>query len=437
MLLSEKGLNWSVPVTDILGQGYEFVDIYRTKELTLRDLLSHRTGLAGLDGVLDSGIPKTISRMEYCKRMKYLPEQKPVRDVFIYNNLMYMMLGHVAEVLGQDTWENLVTKKIFQPLGMNDTSIMKSPSDIFTPGVAQPYIYLHGKFVTGTHEIYDIHPAEPAGAILSTAPDMAKWIKFQLKLGKTESGVQLVDKKLMADMHRLTTAIPSLGEIKSMTRPSFPADDILSGYGYAWFISEYRGFRNVWHSGGLASYRTMLWTFPEMNIGLFASINGPPFGTDAYFHRIVSFYFMADRLLGLTPWLNETSACSFPEPWDKPPKFEPPGLEKPVSVANLAEFVGSYTTDLLPEVEVSSNSTALLLKSNRVRGVLHPSSEKDRFLYEVLYPLEYALLDGNGTHAFTNVTFNREAASRTVNSVTIQFNVEMTYNKRGSAQIVG
>ena len=178
MLLSEKGLNWSVPVMDILGQGYEFVDVYRSDKLTLRDLLSHRTGLAGLDGALDSGIPKSVSRMEYCKRMKYLPEQRPIRDVFIYNNLMYMMFGHVIEVLGQDTWENLVTKRIFEPLGMNDTTIMTSPADIFISGVAQPYVYLDGKFINGTHGIYDIHPAEPAGAILSTATDMAKWVKF-------------------------------------------------------------------------------------------------------------------------------------------------------------------------------------------------------------------------------------------------------------------
>ena len=259
---------------------------------------------------------------------------------------MYMMLGHVIEVLGQDTWENLVTKRIFEPLGMNYTTIMTSPVDIFTSDVAQPYVYLDGKFINGTHDIYDIHPAEPSGAILSTATDMVKWEKFQLKLGKTDSGVQLVDKKLMTDMHRLTTSITSLDGIKSLTKPSFPADNMLSRYGYAWFISEYRGFRNVWHSGGLYSYKTMLWTFPDMNTGLFTSISGPASGMDDYFHRIVSFYFMADHVLGLTPWLNKTTACSFPEPWVRPSNLDLPGLEKPISVTNLAEFVGSYTNDL-------------------------------------------------------------------------------------------
>lgn len=68
---------------------------------------------------------------------------------------MYAMLGHVAEVLGQDTWENLVTKRIFEPLEMNDTTILKSPADIFQPGVAQPYYYIDDMLQNGTHEIYE------------------------------------------------------------------------------------------------------------------------------------------------------------------------------------------------------------------------------------------------------------------------------------------
>ena len=91
----------------------------------------------------------------------------------------------------------------------------------------------------------------------------------------------------------------------------------------------------------------------------------------------------------------------------------------------------------LPELEVSSNSTALLLKSNRIRGVLHPSSEKDRFLDEILYPLENALSNGNGTKTYTNVTFNRDVALHAVNSVTIQFEVDMTCNRKPTVQVVG
>ena len=81
---------------------------------------------------------------------------------------------------------------------------------------------------------------------MSTAADMAKWIKFNLNSGKTETGVQLLDKKRMDEIHTITTAMmPSV----SLTKPDFPISDIVGGYGYGWIVSEYRGifvkFRNV------------------------------------------------------------------------------------------------------------------------------------------------------------------------------------------------
>ena len=108
----------STKVTDILGSGYGFIDPYRTKEMMLRDLISHRTGLARLDyGGVIAGFPKSVSRAEFCKRLKYLPEKIPFRDGYIYNNnYIVTMAGHVDETLGQDTWENLMTTRIFQPL---------------------------------------------------------------------------------------------------------------------------------------------------------------------------------------------------------------------------------------------------------------------------------------------------------------------------------
>ena len=78
-----------------------------------------------------------------------------MRDGFIYNNYMYMLLGHMAEVLGKDTWENLVRSRLFEPLGMNSTRILKRPPDVLEPDVARPYIYKDNHFQDGTLEIYE------------------------------------------------------------------------------------------------------------------------------------------------------------------------------------------------------------------------------------------------------------------------------------------
>ena len=85
-----------------------------------------------------------------------------------------------------------------------------------------------------------LYPVDPAGAIMSTATDMAKWLNFHMSLGKTEAGVQLLDAKLVRQIHLVTTAITS-SSLGSMSKPSHPADDFTIGYGYGMFVSEYRG----------------------------------------------------------------------------------------------------------------------------------------------------------------------------------------------------
>ena len=89
------------------------------------------------------------------RNLKFLPEELPIRDGFIYNNYMYMMLGHVVEVLGNDTWSNLIKARILEPLGMDSTTFLMEPADDLGPHVARPYIYKDGKFQNGTLEIYE------------------------------------------------------------------------------------------------------------------------------------------------------------------------------------------------------------------------------------------------------------------------------------------
>ena len=93
--------------------------------------------------------------LRYFRNLKYLPAKRPIRDTWVYNNYLYMLLGHVAEVLGKDTWENLVASRILVPLGMNSTRILKTPSDVLEADVARPYIYRDGGFQNGTLEIYE------------------------------------------------------------------------------------------------------------------------------------------------------------------------------------------------------------------------------------------------------------------------------------------
>ena len=215
------------------------------------------------------------------------------------------------------------------------------------------------------------------------------------------------------------------------------------------------------HSGGLFSYITLLWTLPDLNIGVYASVNGPGYGSYSGIHNIVSFYYIVDHLLGLEPWLNKTTACTFPKPWKKendtkPSKHIAGGLtvaqdwlltemkpdqmmEKDTKetrpdpdiidmVPDATEFDGSYNFPLFAEVNVYSNSSNLHLNSNRIHGLLHPTKDKDTFSFEITHPWEFAPHD-NITQMI-NITFLRDEETEIVNGLQVHLEVDVTYTKQ-------
>ena len=183
----------------------------------------------------------------------------------------------------------------------------------------------------------------------------------------------------------------------------------------------------MWHSGSIGSYRSRLWLFPDEDLGIFISVNGPKFGDYDDNHRQVTLSFVADHLLGLKPWLNETTACSYPEPWDKvvSTNISLPGRYE---VTDKSELRGLYVSHLFPDIEVSSNATDILMRSNIVRAILHQTSTKDRFVSEVYYPPEYAL-QFNSTSDHFNITFNRNETTGIINALTLHLEVDLRYAK--------
>lgn len=172
-----------------------------------------------------------------------------------------------------------------------------------------------------------------------------------------------------------------------------------------------------------------------MDIGIYGSVNGPG-GSAAGDHLAVSFYYITDHLLGLQSWLNETTACTYPDPWLKRPQFGFE-LETPIAVGNVAALTGSYGNNLFPDANVYSNSTDIHMDLNNIHGILHPSSEKDRFLFQIVSPYEYAIHGKNKTYYNFNVTFSRDSATHVVNALTLNLEADLKYNSKPAPQIVG
>ena len=117
MLVDEKKLTWDDPATKYLP-GFQLYDPYATRELTVRDLLSHRVGL-------DRGDPlwyaTTFDREDILRRVRYLTPSSSLRSRFGYQNVMFLAAGQVVRSVTGKEWDDFVRERIFVPLGMNDT----------------------------------------------------------------------------------------------------------------------------------------------------------------------------------------------------------------------------------------------------------------------------------------------------------------------------
>ena len=164
-----------------------------------------------------------------------------------------------------------------------------------------------------------------------------------------------------------------------------------------------------------------------MDIGIFASVNGAGSWWPSMNHLTTVLYYLSDHLLELEPWLNETTACTFPQPWAEETEIPPEDPEVPITVENITEFEGLFSYPLFPIAEVTTNSTDLLMKMNAFQGILHPSSEEDRFQWEITDPWEIATFIFGGYQPA--VTFLRDNATGAVVSFRIEFDATLVFSK--------
>jgi CubicO group peptidase (beta-lactamase class C family) len=286
MLADEGKLDWDEPLRRFLPT-FELSDRSISERVTPRDIVTHRTGLPRHDYVWYNNNEGT--RAEIVARMAHLELTADLREMFQYNNLMYMTAGYLAGVLTDSTWEEAMRGRLFGPLGMDRTnfSVNQSQKDA---DFAYPYEE------TDEHEnaripFRNIDLIGPAGSVNSSVNEMSKWLAFNLNEGRVGEE-QLINPATLADIHspHMTTgASPDRPDISQAT------------YGMGWSIDTYRGHRRVSHGGGIDGFITSVVMFPDQNLGLVAFNNGQS-GISSLITQHA-----ADRLLGLEPveWLGE------------------------------------------------------------------------------------------------------------------------------------
>ena len=257
-LVDEGKIDYDTPIIEYLPD-FRMYDEYTTKACTIRDMMNHRTGVPGHDSLYTD----EIDRAELFKRLRYVEPNVPMRTETQYNNVIYTMVGYIAERISGMKWDDMIKEWLFEPLGMTNSNTT-IPELRASSNIAEP----HWRQADGTIkkiENWCVSPGEPCAAINSCVDDMLKWIQFHLNMGEW-NGKQLISKECMEEMHKWQVPFPMW---------SVKIDEIppLQGYSMGWIQDYYRGHDLVYHVGDIEGYCTLMCFLPKDNVGVMVMIN--------------------------------------------------------------------------------------------------------------------------------------------------------------------
>ncbi|MCB0712267.1 MAG: serine hydrolase [Ignavibacteriae bacterium] len=286
-LVDEGKLDWDGRVIDYLPD-FRLYDEYATNHITLRDLLSHQSGLPRHDLMWYGS---DFSREELFHRLRYLKPTAELREKWQYQNLMFMTAGLVAERVTGKSWEELVQERIFDPLSMRRANFsvddMQKSADY-----AMPYAEVEGK--SKVIDFKNINSIGPAGSINASVEEMAAWLQLNLSDGDYK-GNRVISPTSLSMIHSPQAIIPGGGSVQGLR---------FNLYGMGWMMNVYRGHKLIHHGGGIDGFVSHVALLPDDDIGIVVLTNQPS-GLPQ-----LAIFDIADRLLDLKPFNHLATAAA-------------------------------------------------------------------------------------------------------------------------------
>jgi CubicO group peptidase (beta-lactamase class C family) len=260
LLVEEHKIEWDAPVIRYLPS-FAMFDPYVTRELTVRDLLVHRSGLGLGAGDLLWWPRSTYDRKEVVRRLRFIPPATSFRSAYAYDNVLYLVAGQVIEAVGGRSWEDFVQTRILQKVGMTGSNVRHSAAAA-GGNVAAPHAPIDGKLQAIAP--FDSDNTNPAGGINASAEDMAKWLRVLLAHGKLADGTRLYSEDTWRQLTTLVTPMP-INPLPPEVAPLAPS---FNGYGLGLGVRDYRGHKALMHTGGLPGYVSRVAWIPDANVGV-------------------------------------------------------------------------------------------------------------------------------------------------------------------------
>jgi len=282
-LLSKEGkADIDKPMRNYLPS-INFYNNEMNNQVTLRDMMSHRTGVSRYD--YSWYFFPSRSKDTLMQRMQYMEPSEPLRSKWQYNNFMFMLQGLVTEKLSGKSWEDNIREKIFEPLGMNNSTVSLAEW-LKAKDLAVGYDLKHDSIIQKS-DYYDISGMAPAGSINSSVSDMARWLTLWINGGKYK-GKEILPVQYVTEAMTSQMVVP--GGLPAKDRE----DTYFSNYGLGWFLSSYRGHYRVEHGGNIDGFSASTCIFPSDSIGIVVLCNQNRSAVPSMVRNLIS-----DRLLGL------------------------------------------------------------------------------------------------------------------------------------------
>jgi CubicO group peptidase (beta-lactamase class C family) len=287
LLVEEGKIAWDAPVTRYLPW-FQMWDPYVTREMTVRDLLVHRSGLGLGAGDLLLWPESIYSRRQILERLRFVKPATSFRAAYAYDNILYLAAGEVIEAVSGRTWEDFIAERILKKVGMA-SSRPRHTADVGGMNLAMPHASLETGLAAQPPDEND--NMNPAGGILSCAEDMAKWMLVHLNEGRLPEGT-LFSEKTERELTSLVTPIAIAAPPAELAaqRMNF------RGYALGFNVNDYRGRKMVSHTGGLSGYVSRLVMVPELELGIAVLTNQE--SNEAYNSVI---YAVLDQAMGVPP----------------------------------------------------------------------------------------------------------------------------------------
>lgn len=357
MLEQEGKLNLDKPVRNYMPS-LTFSNDELNAKITLRDMLSHRTGLPRYDALWAG---TDMSRKEAISKVIYMKPRLGLREGYIYNNMMYASAGVVMEQVTGKSWEDIIREKIFTPLQMK-SSVFNTEDMKKSGNYSIAYFEKDStrKLLPRKHEVRtDVLGA--AGTIESSVEDMSHWMIALLNDG------MYLGKQVIAPKAINETMVPNIIADKEGKY------DELSNALYAMgrFIQTYKGYKIATHTGSVDGYYSSLTFVPALKLGVFMILNGEAGG----FIRTVMTFPVIDRLLALsnTPW-SQRYLADYKTFLDLDKRITDSLNATQIKGTNpshpLSSYAGTYTSSIYGSMKIELVNDTLMISFRKVQASL-------------------------------------------------------------------